>query len=192
MLVSQHQLGKSGALYSAWRFITCNQWQTLTPKSWGSVFWCLLNFFSLLVWILFRGEWNLAHVFVITKCGSLYCTCLKFKHKWKDLIFRNFSTIISSVYVYVAPGLWFSDLDVAVVTLFFASPSYYSICRKHWLTGISHLLVCFLLQASKVRFTVGSQVWVEDADVAWIDGLVEEVQGDELIINCSSGKKVSY
>jgi myosin-5 len=54
------------------------------------------------------------------------------------------------------------------------------------------VLVLFLLQASKVRFTVGSQVWVEDADVAWIDGLVEEVQGDELIINCSSGKKVSY
>ncbi|OEL18826.1 Myosin-6 [Dichanthelium oligosanthes] len=48
-----------------------------------------------------------------------------------------------------------------------------------------------LLQASKVRFTVGSQVWVEDADVAWIDGLVEQVQGDELIINCSSGKKVT-
>ncbi|RLN32866.1 myosin-6-like [Panicum miliaceum] len=45
--------------------------------------------------------------------------------------------------------------------------------------------------ASKVRFTVGSQVWVEDVDVAWIDGLVEEVQGDELVINCSSGKKVT-
>ncbi|VAH04774.1 unnamed protein product [Triticum turgidum subsp. durum] len=41
------------------------------------------------------------------------------------------------------------------------------------------------------RFTVGSQVWVEDADVAWIDGLVEEVHGDELIINCTSGKKVT-
>jgi hypothetical protein len=38
---------------------------------------------------------------------------------------------------------------------------------------------------------VGSHVWVEDADVAWIDGLVEEVHGDELIINCSSGKKVN-
>uniref|UniRef100_A0A452YL73 Myosin motor domain-containing protein n=1 Tax=Aegilops tauschii subsp. strangulata TaxID=200361 RepID=A0A452YL73_AEGTS len=41
------------------------------------------------------------------------------------------------------------------------------------------------------RFTVGSHVWVEDADVAWIDGLVEEVHGDELIINCTSGKKVT-
>lgn len=49
-----------------------------------------------------------------------------------------------------------------------------------------------LLQASKVRFTVGSHVWVEDPEVAWIDGLVEEVQGDELIINCTSGNKVSY
>nr|BAD16376.1 putative myosin XI [Oryza sativa Japonica Group] len=46
-----------------------------------------------------------------------------------------------------------------------------------------------LLQASKVRFTVGSNVWVEDADVAWIDGLVEQVTGDELIIRCTSGKK---
>lgn len=45
--------------------------------------------------------------------------------------------------------------------------------------------------ASTGRFTVGSHVWVEDADVAWIDGLVEEVHGDELIINCSSGKKVT-
>lgn len=38
---------------------------------------------------------------------------------------------------------------------------------------------------------MGSHVWVEDADVAWIDGLVEEVNGDELIIKCTSGKKVS-
>ncbi|XBJ16679.1 hypothetical protein VPH35_008259 [Triticum aestivum] len=45
--------------------------------------------------------------------------------------------------------------------------------------------------ASMGRFTVGSHVWVEDADVAWIDGLVEEVHGDELIINCTSGKKVT-
>ncbi|CAM0956684.1 unnamed protein product [Alopecurus aequalis] len=45
--------------------------------------------------------------------------------------------------------------------------------------------------ASTGRFTVGSHVWVEDPDVAWIDGLVEEVHGDELIINCTSGKKVT-
>lgn len=98
-------------------------------------------------------------------------------------------TIISSVYV--APGCDFWIEILSVVTIYFACPLYYSVCHNHWSTDI-RVLVRFLLQASKVRFTVGSQVWVEDADVAWIDGLVEEVQGDELIINCSSGKKVSY
>lgn len=38
---------------------------------------------------------------------------------------------------------------------------------------------------------MGSEVWVEDPDVAWIDGEVLEVRGDELIVKCSSGKKVS-
>lgn len=46
------------------------------------------------------------------------------------------------------------------------------------------------LQASKSRFVVGSHVWVEDPDEAWMDGLVEEINGDELVINCTSGKKV--
>ncbi|KAK3126891.1 hypothetical protein QOZ80_7AG0564580 [Eleusine coracana subsp. coracana] len=44
---------------------------------------------------------------------------------------------------------------------------------------------------SQARFTVGSHVWVEDTDIAWIDGLVEEVKGDELLIHCTSGKKVT-
>ncbi|OEL30190.1 Myosin-6 [Dichanthelium oligosanthes] len=45
--------------------------------------------------------------------------------------------------------------------------------------------------ASKSRFVVGSHVWVEDPDEAWMDGLVEEINGDELVINCTSGKKVT-
>ncbi|KAL6611360.1 hypothetical protein ACP70R_039288 [Stipagrostis hirtigluma subsp. patula] len=45
--------------------------------------------------------------------------------------------------------------------------------------------------APQGRFTVGSHVWVADADVAWIDGLVEEVKGDELIIHCTNGNKVT-
>ncbi|KAL6638616.1 hypothetical protein ACP70R_023727 [Stipagrostis hirtigluma subsp. patula] len=45
--------------------------------------------------------------------------------------------------------------------------------------------------ASKSRFVVGSHVWVEDPDEAWMDGLVEEIKGDELVINCTSGKKVT-
>ncbi|CAL4937229.1 unnamed protein product [Urochloa decumbens] len=46
-------------------------------------------------------------------------------------------------------------------------------------------------EASKSRFVVGSHVWVEDPDEAWMDGLVEEINGDELVINCTSGKKVT-
>ncbi|KAM0920055.1 hypothetical protein ACQ4PT_007723 [Festuca glaucescens] len=45
--------------------------------------------------------------------------------------------------------------------------------------------------ASKSRFVVGSHVWVEDSDEAWMDGLVEEVNGEELVVNCTSGKKVT-
>ncbi|KAM0924486.1 hypothetical protein ACQ4PT_004828 [Festuca glaucescens] len=45
--------------------------------------------------------------------------------------------------------------------------------------------------ASKSRFVVGSHVWVEDSDEAWMDGLVEEVNGDDLVVNCTSGKKVT-
>lgn len=48
------------------------------------------------------------------------------------------------------------------------------------------------LQASKSRFVVGSHVWVEDPDEAWMDGLVEQINGDELVVNCTSGKKVIH
>ncbi|XP_020080667.1 myosin-6-like [Ananas comosus] len=44
--------------------------------------------------------------------------------------------------------------------------------------------------ATQVHITVGSQVWVEDPDVAWIDGEVIEVNGDEIEIKCTSGKSV--
>jgi hypothetical protein len=52
-------------------------------------------------------------------------------------------------------------------------------------------LVSLPLQASKSRFVVGSHVWVEDPDEAWMDGLVEQINGDELVVNCTSGKKVT-
>ncbi|KAK7378541.1 hypothetical protein VNO80_03984 [Phaseolus coccineus] len=37
---------------------------------------------------------------------------------------------------------------------------------------------------------VGSQIWVEDPDVAWIDGEVLEVKGEVIKVVCSSGKTV--
>ncbi|OIT26248.1 PREDICTED: myosin-7-like [Nicotiana attenuata] len=38
---------------------------------------------------------------------------------------------------------------------------------------------------------VGSHVWVEDPEVAWIDGVVAEVNGEEITVNCTSGKTVA-
>lgn len=45
-------------------------------------------------------------------------------------------------------------------------------------------------QATKFNIAVGSQVWVEDAEVAWLDGEVLEIKGDEIKISCTSGKMV--
>ncbi|XLS67116.1 hypothetical protein HN51_018139 [Arachis hypogaea] len=43
---------------------------------------------------------------------------------------------------------------------------------------------------------VGSHVWVEDSEVAWIDSEVLEINGEEVKVSCTSGKtviiKVSY
>uniref|UniRef100_A0ACD5YBY9 Uncharacterized protein n=1 Tax=Avena sativa TaxID=4498 RepID=A0ACD5YBY9_AVESA len=44
---------------------------------------------------------------------------------------------------------------------------------------------------SKSRFVVGSHVWIEDSDEAWMDGQVDEVNGEEILVNCTSGKKVT-
>ncbi|KAG6536947.1 hypothetical protein ZIOFF_002025 [Zingiber officinale] len=45
--------------------------------------------------------------------------------------------------------------------------------------------------ARKFSVSVGSQVWVEDPDVVWIDGEVLEVKGSEIKISCSTGRAVS-
>ncbi|KAF5195221.1 Myosin [Thalictrum thalictroides] len=44
--------------------------------------------------------------------------------------------------------------------------------------------------AAAFNVTVGSFVWVEDPEVAWIDGEVQEVNGEEIKILCTSGKTV--
>ncbi|PHU13460.1 Myosin-14 [Capsicum chinense] len=46
------------------------------------------------------------------------------------------------------------------------------------------------LQAASVSLAVGSLVWVEDPDVAWIDGEVLEVNGADVKVSCTSGKTV--
>ena len=37
---------------------------------------------------------------------------------------------------------------------------------------------------------VGSHVWVEDPDICWVDGEVVKINGEELEIKTSNGKKV--
>ncbi|XP_047269392.1 myosin-6 isoform X1 [Capsicum annuum] len=44
--------------------------------------------------------------------------------------------------------------------------------------------------AASVSLSVGSLVWVEDPDVAWIDGEVLEVNGADVKVSCTSGKTV--
>jgi len=53
---------------------------------------------------------------------------------------------------------------------------------------VSELLV---LQAC-TTVNVGSCVWVEDPEVAWIDGEVIEVKGSDIKVKCTSGKTVCF
>ncbi|KAK6265916.1 hypothetical protein QUC31_016753 [Theobroma cacao] len=45
-------------------------------------------------------------------------------------------------------------------------------------------------QVAPSNIIVGSHVWVEDAEVAWIDGEVKEINGDEIKVNCTSEKTI--
>lgn len=44
--------------------------------------------------------------------------------------------------------------------------------------------------AASVSFAVGSLVWIEDPDEAWLDGEVVEINGENLKVLCTSGKTV--
>lgn len=41
-------------------------------------------------------------------------------------------------------------------------------------------------QAASVKVALGSQVWVEDPDEAWLDGEVVEANGEEIKVNCQT------
>ncbi|GAB4841689.1 hypothetical protein Ancab_022411 [Ancistrocladus abbreviatus] len=47
------------------------------------------------------------------------------------------------------------------------------------------------LPATQVNILVGSHVWIEDQEVAWIDGEVVKINGNEAEIQSTNGKKVS-
>ena len=51
--------------------------------------------------------------------------------------------------------------------------------------------VLLKLQGTPVNIIVGSHVWVEDTDVAWIDGQVEKINGQDVEVQATNGKKAS-
>ncbi|XP_011080292.1 myosin-11-like [Sesamum indicum] len=46
------------------------------------------------------------------------------------------------------------------------------------------------MQGTPVNIIVGSHVWVEDPDIAWVEGEVTKIKGDEVEVQTSNGKKV--
>lgn len=48
------------------------------------------------------------------------------------------------------------------------------------------------VQGTPVNIIVGSHVWVEDTELAWIDGQVAKITGQEAEIESSNGKKVHF
>lgn len=48
------------------------------------------------------------------------------------------------------------------------------------------------MQSTPASIIVGSQAWVEDPQVAWIDGDVFEINDKDIKLKSSSGKEVSF
>lgn len=47
------------------------------------------------------------------------------------------------------------------------------------------------IAGAKVNIIVGSHVWAEDPELAWVDGEVVKIKGEEAKIQATNGKKVS-
>lgn len=55
----------------------------------------------------------------------------------------------------------------------------------------SFQLIILFLQAAPVNIIVGSHVWVEDPVLAWVDGEVFKISGEEVHVHTTNGKTVS-
>jgi len=56
---------------------------------------------------------------------------------------------------------------------------------------IKALIIVLNAQAGQLNYVVGSHVWVEDPELAWIDGEIQESNQDEVTIIFESGTRVS-
>lgn len=46
------------------------------------------------------------------------------------------------------------------------------------------------MQTSSGSVVVGSHVWIEHPEVAWLDGEVVEINGEDITVLCTTGEKV--
>lgn len=49
----------------------------------------------------------------------------------------------------------------------------------------------FFLQAAPVNIIVGSHVWVEDPELAWVDGEVFKISAEDVHVHTTNGQTVS-
>ncbi|CAK8574504.1 unnamed protein product [Lathyrus sativus] len=62
-------------------------------------------------------------------------------------------------------------------------------CHCEWFTTEQALQQTeFQPAAASANLIVGAHVWLEDSDVAWIDGEVLEINGEQIKVLCTSGK----
>lgn len=52
------------------------------------------------------------------------------------------------------------------------------------------LMKTWILQGTPVNIIVGSHVWIEDPEIAWIDGQVTKINGEEVTIDTTKGNTV--
>jgi len=46
------------------------------------------------------------------------------------------------------------------------------------------------VQAATLKIVVGSHIWLEDKDLAWIDGEVFQIEGQNVHVHTTNGKTV--
>lgn len=95
-----------------------------------------------------------------------------------DLLGQRSDTTVTYIYMYHI----YKEFDnQCTISNFYNFPSYFLLASN----AIKYL------QAAPVNIIIGSHVWVEDPSLAWIDGEVIKINGQELHVHTTKGKTVS-
>lgn len=68
----------------------------------------------------------------------------------------------------------------------------YSLAFSYEINIIFLELLYDLIQGTPINIIVGSHVWAEDSEAAWIDAQVKKIHGRDATIITTNGKTVSY